>query len=129
MVVGGAGYHCLEAKTPAAALSLVSDVGARRDLLIVDYDLGPGMTGTETVEYISRRLGYSLPTIMLTGDPANSEVPWLRNAPVWIAAKPLCPRALLAGLPPLVGFRRAMMELAAGGAIADETSCPPERSR
>ena len=106
--LGGAGYLCLEAKSPEEALQLASAWGAKLDLLIVDYDLGADETGTETVESISRRLGHSLPTIILTGNAANAEVPWLRNSPVWIASKPICPNALLAGVPPLVELRRAM---------------------
>ena len=46
--------------------------------------------------------------IILTGDPANAEVPWLADAPVWVARKPLPPETLLAALPPLVAFRRAI---------------------
>jgi hypothetical protein len=45
---------------------------------------------------------------MLTGDPANAEVPWLADAPVWVARKPLSPDTLIAALPPLVAFRRAV---------------------
>jgi hypothetical protein len=45
---------------------------------------------------------------MLTGDPANAEVPWLADAPVWVARKPLRPDTLLAALPPLIDFRRAV---------------------
>jgi CheY-like chemotaxis protein len=106
--LNGAGYRCLEAKSPEIALQLAAEWGPKLDLLIVDYDLGAELTGTETVESISRRLGHSLPTIILTGNPANADVPWLRNSPIWIAAKPVCPDALLAGVPPLVEFRRAM---------------------
>ncbi len=50
---------------------------------------------------------------MLTGDPANAEVPWLADAPVWVARKPLLADTLLAALPPLVAFRRAVAAVAA----------------
>jgi hypothetical protein len=45
---------------------------------------------------------------MLTEDPANAEVPWLADAPVWVARKPLPADTLVAALPPLVDFRRAV---------------------
>ena len=77
-------------------------------MLIVDYDLGNGMTGTEVSEELARLLGHAVPTIILTGDPANAEIPWLSDAPVWLARKPLQPVTLLAALPPLVDFRRAV---------------------
>ena len=84
----------------------------RLDVLIVDYDLGRGMTGTELAEEFARLLGHAVPTVMLTGDPANAEVPWLAEAPVWVARKPLYPETLLAALPPLVAFRRAVAAVA-----------------
>jgi len=55
-----------------------------------------------------------VPTIMLTGDPANAEVPWLADAPVWVARKPLLPDTLLAALPALVAFRRAVAAVPRG---------------
>jgi hypothetical protein len=66
------------------------------------------MTGTEVAEELARLLGHAVPTIILTGDPANAEVPWLAEAPVWVARKPLLADTLLAALPPLVAFRRAI---------------------
>ena len=71
------------------------------------------MTGTELAEDFARLLGHAVPTVMLTGDPANAEVPWLTDAPVWVARKPLLPDTLLAALPPLVAFRRAVAAVAA----------------
>ena len=44
-------------------------------MLIVDYNLGDGMTGTEVAEEFARLLGHAVPTVILTGDPANAEVP------------------------------------------------------
>ena len=71
------------------------------------------MTGTEVAEEFARLLGHAVPTVILTGDPANAEVPWLADAPVWVARKPLLPDTLLAALPPLVAFRRAVAAVAA----------------
>ena len=85
----------------------------RLDVLIVDYHLGRSMTGTEVAEEFARLLGHAVPTVILTGDPANAEVPWLADAPVWLARKPLSPDTLLAALPPLVAFRRAVAAVAA----------------
>ena len=95
-----------------AAVMQVEAVRGRLDVLIVDYDLGRGMTGTELAEEFARLLGHAVPTVMLTGDPANAEVPWLADAPVWVARKPLLPDTLLAALPPLVAFRRAVAAVA-----------------
>jgi hypothetical protein len=78
------------------------------DVLIVDYHLGDGITGTEVAERFVRLLGHAVPTVILTGDPTNVEIPWLPDAPVWLARKPLRSETLLAALPPLVEFRRAV---------------------
>jgi len=102
------GYETREAASGEQALAQVGALRGRLDVLIADYHLGGGLTGTEVAEELARLLGHAVPTIILTGDPANAEVPWLTHAPVWVARKPLEPETLLAALPPLVAFRRAV---------------------
>jgi len=108
MLLHSAGFETREAASGEQALAQVETLRGRLDVLIVDYDLGRGMTGTELAEDLARLLGHAVPTVMLTGDPANAEVPWLADAPVWVARKPLRPDTLLAALPPLIDFRRAV---------------------
>jgi CheY-like chemotaxis protein len=108
VLLRSAGFETREANCGESALTQVETLRGRLDVLIVDYDLGRGMTGTELAEDFARLLGHAVPTVMLTGDPANAEVPWLADAPVWVARKPLLPDTLLAALPPLVAFRRAV---------------------
>jgi CheY-like chemotaxis protein len=108
ILMKSAGFETREAASGAQALSQVETLRDRLDVLIVDYNLGSSMTGTEVAEELARLLGHAVPTVILTGDPANAEVPWLADAPVWVARKPLAPETLLAGLEPLVAFRRAV---------------------
>ena len=108
MLLRVAGFETREAAYATQALAQIESLRGRLDVLIVDYHLGDGMTGTEVAEEFARLLGHAVPTIILTGDPANAEVPWLSEAPVWMARKPLNPETLLAALPPLVAFRRAI---------------------
>jgi len=108
MLLRSAGFETREAACGQQALAQVDALRGRLDVLIVDYDLGRGITGTEVAEEFARLLGRAVPTVMLTGDPANAEVPWLADAPVWVARKPLLPDTLLAALPALVSFRRAV---------------------
>jgi CheY-like chemotaxis protein len=112
MLLHTAGFETREAASGEQALAQVEALRGRLDVLIVDYDLGRGMTGTELAEEFARLLGHAVPTVMLTGDPANAEVPWLADAPVWVARKPLRPDTLLAALPPLIDFRRAVAAVA-----------------
>jgi CheY-like chemotaxis protein len=108
MLLRVAGFDTRDAACGEQALVQVDALRGKLDVLIVDYHLGPGMTGTEVAERFARLLGHAVPTIILTGDPANAEVPWLADAPVWLARKPLMPETLLAALPALVDFRRAV---------------------
>ena len=108
LLLRAAGYETREAASGEHALQLAEALRGRLDVLIADYHLGGGLTGTEVAEHLARLLGHAVPTIILTGDPANAEVPWLAHAPVWVARKPLSPEKLLAALPPLVAFRRAI---------------------
>ncbi|HEU4591791.1 MAG TPA: response regulator [Steroidobacteraceae bacterium] len=113
VLLRNAGFETREAVCGEDALAQIEALRGRLDVLIVDYDLGAGMTGTELAEDFARLLGHAVPTVMLTGDPANAEVPWLADAPVWVARKPLHAATLLAALPPLVAFRRAVAASAA----------------
>jgi CheY-like chemotaxis protein len=108
MLLRLAGFETREAATGEQALAQVEHMRGKLDVLIVDYHLGDGLTGTEVAEAFARLLGHAVPTVILTGDPANAEVPWLSDAPVWLARKPLLPDTLLAALPALVDFRRAV---------------------
>jgi CheY-like chemotaxis protein len=108
LLMRAAGYETREAAYGEQALAQADSLRGRLDVLIVDYHLGHSMTGTEVAEEFARLLGHAVPTVILTGDPANAEVPWLADAPVWVARKPLAPETLLAALPPLVAFRRAI---------------------
>jgi CheY-like chemotaxis protein len=112
------GFEVREAAFAGQALAQAESLRDRLDVLIVDYHLGDGMTGTEVAEEFARLLGHAVPTIILTGDPANAEVPWLADAPVWVARKPLDPETLLAALPPLVQFRRAIAQVTPKGAFS-----------
>jgi CheY-like chemotaxis protein len=108
MVLRLAGFETCEATCGAHALAQAESLRGKVDVLIVDYHLGDGITGTEVAERFSRLSGHAVPTVILTGDPTNVEIPWLLDAPIWLARKPLHSETLLAALPPLVEFRRAV---------------------
>jgi CheY-like chemotaxis protein len=112
MLLRSEGFETREAANGEQALAQVESLRGRLDVLIVDYNLGYSMTGTEVAEELARLLGHAVPTVILTGDPANAEVPWLTDAPVWLARKPMLPDTLLAALPALVAFRRAVAAVA-----------------
>jgi FixJ family two-component response regulator len=83
------GYQTRTFTNAADAEGSVTDAGLRPDVLIVDYRLGEGETGTDVAERIAETLGYPLPTIVLTGNLSNAEVPWMPGAPIMMASKPM----------------------------------------
>jgi CheY-like chemotaxis protein len=106
-----AGFEVCEAASAFAALAQLEALKNRLDVLIVDYHLGGEMTGTEVAESLVQLVGHGVPTVILTGDPTNAEMPWLRNSPIWLVRKPASPATLVGGLWPLVAFAREMRRL------------------
>lgn len=102
------GFDAHVAADAASALARSASLRDELDVLIVDYHLGGETTGTDVAEEVSRVLGRSLPTVILTGDPANAQIPLLNRAPVWLVRKPLDTEVLVAALPSLVEFHRAV---------------------
>jgi CheY-like chemotaxis protein len=103
-----AGFRQHAADSAHAALSTAEELRDQLDVVIVDYHLGGEITGTDVAEAIARSLGHALPTIILTGDPANAQIPLLSNAPVWLVRKPAHPELMMAALPTLVEFSRVV---------------------
>ena len=73
LLLRSAGFETREAACGEHALVQAEALRGRLDVLIVDYDLGNGLTGTEVAEEFARLLGHAVPTVMLTGDPANAD--------------------------------------------------------
>lgn len=104
------GYWVSSAATGREAVQQVQ-AGFDPDVLIVDSQIDEDMDGAEVAEQIRIALGYSPPVIMLTGNPARAELPWIVDAPVWLAAKPVNPQLLLIALQHLVPLSRATRAL------------------
>lgn len=98
--------HC--AGSADAAVEIAHKLRDQLDVLIVDYHLGDDRTGTDVAESVARTVGRAVPTIILTGDPANAEFPVLTHAPIWLLRKPADPELLVTALPSLVSFSRAV---------------------
>jgi CheY-like chemotaxis protein len=107
LVLAGEGYAVSSVANGPAALQLVAE-GFRPDVLVVDFNLNDEMNGADVAQQLRLNFGYSPPIIMLTGNPTDAELPWITDAPIWLARKPLDPRLLLAALPGLIQVSRAM---------------------
>ena len=106
-----AGFRAHGADCASAAIQATQQLRDELDVLIVDYHLGNSATGTDVAESVARVLGRAVPTVILTGDPANAEIPMLTHAPIWVVRKPARPDVLTSALPSLVAFHRAIRAL------------------
>jgi DNA-binding response OmpR family regulator len=81
------GYTVRPAGSLGEALECIDD-GTRIDLVITDYHLGAGETGTEVIAQMRARLGETLPAVLITGD-TSSAVRALESARLRLASKPI----------------------------------------
>lgn len=106
MLIRSAGLRVISAGTSTEALQRVRDEQLAPDVLILDFHLPGEMTGADVAEALARIIGHAPPTIMLTGDTPNAELPWIVGAPVWMLGKPFNPQVLMAGVEALARFHR-----------------------
>jgi two-component system, sensor histidine kinase len=102
-----AGCTTITAASSDEAVDHVLRAGARPDVLLMDYRLAEEATGTDVAERIARALGYPIPTIMLTANLANAEVPWMPGSPIMLVAKPADPTMLLETIAHFAALHRA----------------------
>ena len=81
------GYTVRPAGSLGEALECIAG-GARIDLVITDYHLGAGETGTEVIARVRARLGEALPAVLITGD-TSSAVRALESPRLRLARKPI----------------------------------------
>ncbi|MGR3378400.1 PAS-domain containing protein [Salipiger abyssi] len=65
------GVSVIEAEDAESALDLLADLELTPDALLLDYQLGPGMTGTELFREITRRMG-RLPCAIVSADRSEA---------------------------------------------------------
>ena len=88
------GFHVATAATADEALRLL-EAHERFDLLITDYHLDIGRTGTEVIAAARQVLGESLRAILVTGDTSSAVREIASNANLRITSKPINSRELL----------------------------------
>lgn len=79
--------------TVQAEAGVPSEVDAC-DLLITDYDLGGGMTGTECIRAVREQLGCSVPAVVMTGHDAARVRTEIDDLAIPILSKPVRPAEL-----------------------------------
>jgi CheY-like chemotaxis protein len=88
------GYQVLPIASAEEAVAAV-DGGARFDLLMTDYHLGPNQTGIQVISALRERLGPQLKAILVTGDTSSAIRALSPDPQLRILSKPIRAEALL----------------------------------
>jgi len=89
------GYRVIAVASLAEALEKVLEE-RDIDILVTDYHLNNGETGTQVIEALRERLGGSLRAVLMTGDTSSAIKDLPRDPYLRIASKPIKPDELLA---------------------------------
>jgi signal transduction histidine kinase len=98
-------WHCqvLTAGSAAEAVQLLTTPGtAPPDLLVCDYRLRSGETGTDTIQTVCKTLGRNLPAVIMTGDTAPERIREAQASGHTLLHKPVKPAQLYATLQELL---------------------------
>ena len=88
------GYRVLTASCLAEALALASG-HAQLDLLVTDYHLSNGETGTQVITALRESLGQHLKAVLITGDTSSAVKELQRDERLRLARKPIRAEELL----------------------------------
>ena len=83
------GHAPITGSTTEEVLGQLSQLGLAPDLIIADYQLAGGRTGSQAIEEIRRQCGRSLPAIVLTGDTAPEHLGAARRKGYILLHKPI----------------------------------------
>lgn len=87
------GYHATAVESLAEALRTAREESI--DLLVTDYHLGDGETGTQVIAALRETLGYPLKAVLMTGDTSAAVRDLPRDRHLRIASKPIKAEELL----------------------------------
>jgi two-component system CheB/CheR fusion protein len=71
------------------ALALVTEKGARPDLVLSDYNIPGALNGVESIHALRQALSSKIPAIILTGDTKSHVIGAISKHDVAIAIKPV----------------------------------------
>ena len=89
IVLEGWGYEVAAAATPSALHAAFAEPRHAPDIIIADYRLGAGLTGTEAIAGLRSSLGVQVPAIVLTGDTSPERIREVADSGFHLLHKPL----------------------------------------
>ncbi len=102
MLLEVAGYEVTAVPSMAEALQATRE-GSTADLVIADYHLGDGETGTQVIEALRDAYGVAVKAVLMTGDTSASVRELPADPQLRIASKPINADELLSLLETFVG--------------------------
>jgi signal transduction histidine kinase/CheY-like chemotaxis protein len=94
VLLAGWGAEVISSLTGDDVIEAVHAAGRMPDIIIADYRLGSGATGTEVVERLRRELDPEIPAIMVSGSTAPDLVSAARASRCELLLKPVQPEKL-----------------------------------
>lgn len=88
------GYEVLAAGSADQALTLLEDCGRRPDVIVADYRLREGRSGTAAILRVRTKYGFEVPGIVLTGETGQEVRDAAAKLSLAIIHKPVTPRQL-----------------------------------
>lgn len=91
-------------------LPLLRDSGARPELVIADYRLRNGITGTQVIARIRTEVGHTIPGMLITGDTAPDRLREAQSSGFMLLHKPLPPAGLRQAINQLLQIGTSLSE-------------------
>jgi CheY-like chemotaxis protein len=102
-VLRGWGYEVIAATSAEEAMALLAARGAPPGLILADYRLREGRTGTQAIREVEEHYRRPIPSLILTGETAPDRLREARDSGIDVLHKPVSPPVLLKALTRTMG--------------------------
>ncbi len=92
------GYRVAAAKDVEEALARLAPGRTPPGLIVADYRLESGRTGSEAIQRLRSAFGMAIPGILLTGDTSPERLREAKASGFWLLHKPVSPETLIAAI-------------------------------
>jgi FixJ family two-component response regulator len=116
LLLKSAGFALSCATGAQEAIRSITVDGFCPEVLLLDYALSDEETGADLAEHIAHVLHHRVPTIILSGQLFNAEVPWMPGTPLMLVSKPMDGEALIATISLFGAWQRQALARATGTA-------------